>query len=367
MSAQVLHILEKLKAHEFVNAEMGNFAVAEGESIPTAQVINHPHVSLYCVDDARQSAIFVETPPDVDLEAAPFYYAAQYNHALRLFAVPYEEFHQAACDIKMGRVIYVHSVGRCGSTVISKAFGAVDGVRSLSEPDIFTQLHIMRYLDKTRDAEFTHLLTSAIRFFSKDSQILVLKFRAMCIQIGDLLHNIHPEAHNLFLYRNAETWTFSMGVDSIDPQERRAPSTEVPLFRRSMAPLSVEFARKHGREGSRVEFAAMSWLSLMERFLELRAQGIPFFAVRYEDIRDQPKQVLQEVFNYCGLTTADIDATYQVFATDAQEGTGFSRASMQARPRVPFDEADYAQFYAVFRDRPVIQSPDFRVAAYDAN
>src|SRR4051794_26790867 len=102
MSATVLNIVEKVKPFDAVPASLENFVVTEGDSIPAQIVIDNPNVSLYCLDDANQRAIFVETPPGVALAEAPFYYVTQYNHALRLVAVPYERFHQLADGISSG-------------------------------------------------------------------------------------------------------------------------------------------------------------------------------------------------------------------------------------------------------------------------
>jgi hypothetical protein len=301
VGATILTILEKVKDHEVVPAHLDNFVVREAETVPAEIILDDPHISLYCLDDANQRVIFVETPPDIDLLQAPFYYDAQYRHAQRLLAVPYERFHQLADSIMACDLIFLYSTGRCGSTLISQALSTVEGVRSLSEPDIYTQIHLMRYEDKSRDAEYARLLKSCTRLLGRHSPILAIKFRGMCIYVGDLLYEAFPRAKTLFLYRDAETWARSMFLEFLPVEERRAPSSEIPFYRRSIAPLSIPFAARHGREGSRVEFTALMWLSMMEQYLALYAQGVRFLTIRYETIQAQPSCVLTTLFDYWGL------------------------------------------------------------------
>lgn len=359
MRAAVLNIVEKVKPFEVVPAQLENFVVEEVETQPAQIILDHPHISLYCLDDASRRAIFVETPPDVDLLQAPFYYDAQYQHAQRLYALSYEDFHQLAQEVEAANLILIHSIGRCGSTVISQAFSTVAGVRSLSEPDVYTQIHMLRHVDKTRDAEFAQLLQSCTRLLGKGTPTLVIKFRGMCIHIGDLLYQVLPQATNLFLYRHAESWARSMGIAMATLEERRTPSVDVPMYRRAIAPLSIPFAQRHGRESSRVEMTALMWLSMLDSYLKLCDAGMPFLAIRYEDIQMHPKDVLAAIFDYCGLSQADIDTAFTVFAKDSQAGSVLSRASRQERLGAPLDEVDYAQMSAVLQEHPVIQSPDF--------
>ncbi|MEP7291385.1 MAG: hypothetical protein ABI835_06355 [Chloroflexota bacterium] len=358
MTATVLEIVEKIKTHPFGTALPENFVVRRAETLDAQIVLDHPNISLYCLDDLKREAWFVETPPDADLINAPFYYAAQYEHALRIYAVPYAEFHALAASLPAPKVIFVHSTGRCGSTLISKTFNTVPGVRSLSEPDIYLQIYFMRMLDPARDDEYRRLLKSATLFYGSAAKTVVLKFRAMVIQVGDLLCEAFPNATNLFLYRNQESWSRSMGIEATPVATRRDPVQEFPVYRRGMAPLSLPFAAEHGREATPVELTTLSWLSLMERYVALCEIGIPFLALRYEDILAHPKQVLKAAFDYCGLN-GDVDSAYALFATDSQEGTLWSRASRQDWLTEPLEADEVARMRELLAGRAVVRTADF--------
>ncbi len=342
----------------FANAQLANFVVTPGSSLP-AQIVTERSEYQPILHRRRAAAGYFRRNAAGDrLSQAPFYYVAQYDHALRLIALPYAEFHALAADLPDPNLILINSTGRCGSTLISQALNTVDGLLSLSEPDVFTQIHIMRFLDRSRDEEYTRLLTSCVRFYGLRTPMLALKFRSMCVQVGDLLHHAFPDARHLFLYRQAEAWAKSIDLPFIPVEVRRAPIQEFPIYRRSMAPLSIPFAERHGREATENEVRALTWLSLMEQYLALCDLGIPFLALRYEDIVGHPKEVLAAIFDHCGLT-ADLDRAYAVFGRDSQEGTDWSRASRSERPNYPLEAEDYAQMRAVFAENAGIKQPDF--------
>ncbi len=371
MSATVFEIAEKVKDRATGHANLDNFVLDAGIAAPLS-VLDAPNVSLFCLNDDASAAIFVETPPDVEIDGAPFYYQAQYEHALRAIAVPIDEFHRVADAIEVGKLIFVHSTGRCGSTLISQALATVEGVRSLSEPDIYTQIHEMRHFDAhPHDDQITHLLASATRFYARGTPTLALKFRAMCISVGDLLYESFPNATNLFLYRNAETWARSMNLDMRPIEVRRNPLSEenIPPYWRGIATLIDPFMARHGRTPTANEMTALGWLSLMEHYMALYEAGVPFLAARYEDIKTAPKQVVEAILAYCGLD-ADAERIDEVLGRDSQAGTEWSQQSRQQRHNFPLEEADFAQFRATLRERPLIRSADFVVPAtlqVDAN
>ena len=364
MTATVLEITEKTKTFPFATALPENFLTRPAGTVDAQTILDNPYITLYCLDDANQAAWFVETPPEVDLTQAPFYYVAQYDNALRLFAVPYETFHQLADAIPPAKLIFVHSTGRCGSTLISKTLNTVDGVRSLSEPDIYTQILFLRHLDKSRDDLYRRLLRSSTLFYGKGTPMLALKFRAMVIYLGDLLYGEFPDAKQLFLYRNMESWARSMGLETRPVADRRIPLTEFPIHRQAMTPLRTEFVAEYGREANGVEWSALTWLSLMEGYLALCDAGQPFLAIRYEDIQAHPKKVLSAVFEYCGLA-ASVDRAYDVFASDSQEGTLWSRANREERVNIPLEPEERAWQQAVLRERRMVRSADY-IAPYTA-
>src|SRR3712207_7974264 len=54
----------------------------------------------------------------------------------------------------------IYSTGRCGSTLVSRAFNQADSIISLSEPDVYTQIQARRAVDASRDTETSDLVRS---------------------------------------------------------------------------------------------------------------------------------------------------------------------------------------------------------------
>src|SRR5690349_1366224 len=160
MLAQQLIIERKVRDDPFGMASLDHFQYREGEAVDPRLVVEQSTISLYCLDHENQRAIFVETPPDVNLSHAPFYFQTQYDTAQRLIAVPYATLHALARDVHIEptRIIMVYSTGRCGSTLISHALSQADGVYSFAEPDALTQLVSLRAFDGSNDAEVSALI-----------------------------------------------------------------------------------------------------------------------------------------------------------------------------------------------------------------
>lgn len=361
MSARVLHIVDKVAPLEFFPAVPQNFVLRAGESAPADVVLDNPDVSLYCLDDENRQALFVETSAGVNLLDGPFFYLAQYEHAQRLFAVDYETLHRLAdgpADHATNLVL-IYSVGRCGSTLISQALNAVKGVLSYSEADVFTQIAMLRHLDGSRDEEYARLIRSCTRMLGRDGQTVALKFRASGIHLGDLFHRVFPDAHNVFLHRHAERWLESMNA-GFSPN-LPGPEAE-PMFTNfvlAQAPLMTPFITRHGRKPYLAEAYMLNWLSVVDRYLTLRAEGVPFLTLGYEDISAQPKPTLLKLLTYCGLPTEDFERAYEAFSADSQKGTVLSKESRQRKPARALRSKHYAQARAVLAEHATVQTADF--------
>src|SRR6476469_1982946 len=101
MSAQRLIIESKIRDKPFGLASLDHFQYREAEHVDPRIVIEQPTISLYCLDHDNQRAIFVETPSDVDLSEASFYFQTQYEVAQQLIAVSYETLHALAKDVEI--------------------------------------------------------------------------------------------------------------------------------------------------------------------------------------------------------------------------------------------------------------------------
>jgi hypothetical protein len=242
MQASVLHIEEKVRKGDFGFAGLADFRYRQGPSVDARILLEQPKLSLYCLDDERRQAVFVELPPGTDVSQQPFLFRTQYQGAERLLTVPYETLHELAGSLtnRPRRLILMYSVGRAGGTLVSRALNRLDSVLSLDEPDVYNNAVMARPAGGARDEEFARLLHSATLLLFKplrpETDTLFIKFRSCSIEIGDLMYRAFPDAKVMFLYRNAETWARSAGrsiqalVDSHDKEEAEEPDALAELF-----------------------------------------------------------------------------------------------------------------------------------------
>jgi hypothetical protein len=90
MDATVLRIAARRRPAAWTPAAARDFELEEAGTLPAERVLDDATLSVYCVDAERRAILFVRTPPEVDLGHVPFVYAAQYEHATEVVAVPYE-------------------------------------------------------------------------------------------------------------------------------------------------------------------------------------------------------------------------------------------------------------------------------------
>jgi hypothetical protein len=144
---------------------MADFTCQPGEVTDATIVCTDPKISLYCLDDETQRAIFVELPARVDLSTAPFLWQMQYDLAQRLIAVPYATFRLLGKTLPLPEtLVFIHTPGRSGTTLLSHALNCVEGVVSLAEPDVLSQFIHLRRERGESDEDLRGLLDCSVRF-----------------------------------------------------------------------------------------------------------------------------------------------------------------------------------------------------------
>jgi hypothetical protein len=90
MEAITFEIFSKWRERPFAIAYVDDFDLREQGRVPASEILSNRNISLYSLDLEEKRAIFVETPPSVDLSAAPFYFVAQFDHAIRVLTISFE-------------------------------------------------------------------------------------------------------------------------------------------------------------------------------------------------------------------------------------------------------------------------------------
>lgn len=337
MNARIHDIEAKLRELPLAVVGPGDFRTRDAGPVDPAVVLARPDLSLYCLDHAGRRALFVECDDPAAVLRAPFLYQAQYEAARRIVAVPYDALaglveRAPAAD---AAVTLVFSVGRCGSTLLGRAFAAVPGALALSEPDVYSQLIGLRAAGELDDRGLMALLAGCTRLLCAagaraGARAWAIKFRSEVTPIAGALHRALPEARVVYLYREGASWARSAarayGVFAPDM------AGELPGIVRDAAALDPIFAELVARACTRelaLAYLAASWAASLLHCRALQAAGVPLFVLRYEELLADPYDVLGAMFDACGLPRPAEAALAAVLREDAQAGTVLSRESVE--------------------------------------
>ncbi|UCF28949.1 MAG: hypothetical protein JSW42_04535 [Chloroflexota bacterium] len=340
-----------------------DFRLGEIEQVPVEIILENPNVSLYGLDFRNRSAVFVEIPADTNLSHAPFYFNTQFQKAKRVLTIPFETMIKVSKSVTIDddRLIFIYSVGRCGSTLASQIFAQIPGVINISEPFALSQLVIARNTRKAREDELVALLEAAIRLLCKTEAdtAWVVKGQSFVIELGDWLHNIYPYTKNLFLYRHAETWlesglrAFSRGVEETDEEKkirRELLGSLVPAIAQYDAELTL----------SHTGILSLMWLTAMEQYVQYSRMGIEMLAIRYASWLSAPRKTAEAMLEYCGCKPADMTAIYETLNRDSQADSHLSREALQQHNRT-LDELELEELHRHLQKHDFIHEADFEV------
>ncbi|MEZ4605574.1 MAG: sulfotransferase [Deinococcales bacterium] len=335
MQAYELIIDAKVNDYPFDIVSAANFRTHKGDTLDPQIVLDQPNISLYCLDHANKQAIFVKTALEIDLLKEPFYFFAQYEAAESLIAVPYDTLHELAQKVEIDpqRIILLYSTGRCGSTLFSHVLNLNERLISFSEPDVFSQLVMLRTSQQASDGQIRELLHDSLMVMCGNAQQqgferYAFKFRSYVLSLSDLLYQAVPEAKLIFMYRHALTWarSFSRAFGAADDQKLQE---QLSRGFRYMIPGVHHHLTQQGQI-TWPEYLAHMWVSTMQDSRWLLAQGARLACVRYEDLKADPRAVFETSLRHCGLAMPD-GGLELTLATDSQKGTAGAQDKKPAR------------------------------------
>ncbi len=340
-----------------------DFVTEPASEIEPSEVLRDPKFSPYCFDRENDTAIFVEADDPAAVDRAAFYYQAQVEHAIGLVSMPLEVFHRIAEQIPEPPkgLILIHSVGRCGSTLLSKVLEAVPSVHSLSEPDDLTQMIELR--KASSDEWMLKLLSSSVKWRCKPrsgptADHVAIKMRSEVLGLADLIGSSFREAKHFFLYRDAVSWMrtlfrgYPVDRDVYDPELNRKVEESwshtlslVQEYRREEAPMN------------QVQIRILAWITCMEGYLRLVEMGVPIRAARFEDLTLDPIPILEQFLAFCGIDGVDWSVIQEVLGRDSQAGTLYDREERRKQNRELTDDL-VRDIHELIATRPLLRTPD---------
>jgi hypothetical protein len=173
-------------------SQANDFVLETGRTVDRSRIFD-PDVSPYCFDFEQRRLYCVSTP---SMAGATFFYQAQRQSARSVVKVPFDALPEV---VRSPTLIF--SIGRCGSTLLHKAFESA-GARSVSEPDYFTQAAL-----SGRD---NPELRAAIGRATQLLPYSLIKLRAECSNAALLLAGAFLEPKLMFVLRDPAEWAASV-------------------------------------------------------------------------------------------------------------------------------------------------------------
>ncbi len=367
MDALAYTILERPNESPSGLAGIGEFVLQPSGKISAERILMDPTITLFSLDLDERRAVFVETPPDLDLSTVPFLYTTQFEQATCVLTLSFDDMIELAeaVEIDDGRLVFIHSVGRAGSTLASQLFAQVEGAVSLSEPESLTWLVAARYGKKESEAYLKQLLNATICLLCKTPArtVWAIKGRSFWIELGDWLYELFPQARNIFLYRDAESWLGSGMHAYFDelPDTEEELAAGVAELRDWLAPL-VPLLDQYddGYPLSVAGLLVFMWLGVMDRYLALSEAGIEMLPIRFERWQTAPRATAEAMLHYGRVHPADNRALDETLKRDAQAGSKLARSKV-SKHSVSVQPQDLEDLHYYLSRHPVIKTADFLV------
>jgi len=374
MIATNFEIIKKQRANPVNFVDIKDFELRENGQIDAVEILTNERINLYAFDFKGGQAVFVETASPDELSQAPFYYQAQYENAVRVITLPIPAMIGLAQSITVddSKFIFIHSMGRSGSTLASQLFAKISGVINMSEPDTLTLLVIARFMRPEQKDMLKMLLDASIRMLCKTpaQTAWVIKGRSWVIELGDWLNELYPHAKNLYLYREAESWIKSYlgtfvpylgaSMDEIErtPEEHRQFEIETRGWMKLLTPSIARYdADQHL---SLTGLTSLMWLDSMTRYTEFNQAGIAMLAIPYSSWKLDPRRTALSMLEYCGCHPDDLTTIEETLAKDSQAGSAISQDSVKKKtPTAQF--FDPAELNRHLQNHPYIHTADFEV------
>lgn len=164
-------------------------------------------MSVYTYDEDTEMVVLIRG--DLTKDGATFVYQSQRATAREVYVVHHAAYvrgveraltsRNTSSDELLSRTMYLHSTGRCGSTLLSRLLDKSHGVISLAEPDIYSALTLSWRDKKVSDQVLASIsraasLHLAMHLDFENTKLLAIKFRSFVTLAGKLMHESAPKA-----------------------------------------------------------------------------------------------------------------------------------------------------------------------------
>lgn len=368
MNATHFDIVSKRRPDPVGLVDIKDFDLQESGQMDAQEILTNDNITLYALDLEKGQAVFVESVSPDELSQAPFYYQAQYENAARVITLPFETMIGLAQSVTLDdrKLIFIQSMGRCGSTLASKLLAQLPGVLNMSEPDTLTQMVVARFMQPDQQDRVRMLLDACVRMLCKTPArtAWVIKGRSWMIELGDWLHELYPRAKSIYLYREAESWINSnlsafVNVEGKTPEEWRQMEIETRGWMKLLVPSIARY--DPDQHLTATGLTTLMWLDNMERYTTLHQAGIEMLAIPYSSWKVDARRTALAMLDYCGHCPEDLTGIEETLMKDSQAGSAVAQDAVK-RKSSPSGLLDPAEMHHHLQNHAYLKTPDFEVA-----
>ncbi len=308
-----------------------DFTLATDGSGDPERLLSEPGWSPYCYDGTH---VWFVRVTDVDLAAVPFVFMTQFEQADAVARLSPVELISLTDPLPIPQMAMIYSIGRCGTTLANHVLNASPDVWCLSEADTFDQ--VPKFGGDAVTLRALARFHFAIRS-KPDATILGIKYRSQSLFHLNEINAAFPNAHNLFMYRDAVGWgnSFYAFADKLGAKAPYDPAIIGFMWELMVRePVSEAIARHPEFHGNAVEpgtVFALLWQKHLQAFSDARAKGVTITPLRYNELLSQSETAIAEMFRILGVPQIPLDAAMAAFEKDSQEGTIMGRSDAPAR------------------------------------
>jgi hypothetical protein len=331
-------IISKSKDHPARRAMLIDFELDAGEAVASDIVVQQTGWTLYCLDQGKQCAVFVKTSETLDVMRAPFFRMAQYEQAEHVLLMPWEDLHRVAAHAALpANLIFIFNIGRSGTTLVSHMLDKVEGVYSLSEPN--AQLDVVMNRFENGPLVTRQLLESCTRMLCRKAdgsvpEHVAFKLYSQCLFNCADYHAAFPTAKFVFLYRDAIGWGNSVYkmMRGYGMSLTLDAAAFANYWRITSAGYDIRYLEHYVSPQAEVyvpeQLIGASWCLHLETYMQLFNSGVPFLALRYNEIVSQRDHSTTLLLQHCALSSTALDHALAVFAQDSQQGSGIGKDNL---------------------------------------
>jgi len=331
MAATLHEIISRSKFEAAHPAKYSDFVLGPGSPADRRIAVDGGGWFPYCADGRLRKAMFVRTPENVDLSKASFVSLTQFKEACQVLVMSLEDLAELAATVRTPtKIIFVFSIGRCGSTLTAKILDQAVGTWSLSEPDIYAGLALTREEFSSDDVDLVISAGTRLLFAPasvKDYSTLSVKLRSQSLFQALDFHRWFPSAKFLFLYRDPDSWAksyyhfmHSLGrAPVLNADEQRF--IWMMLSGNADSAYLNSYLRFPQDSRGLYELLAPTWMLHLEAYKDCLEAGIPFHAVRYESYKLDMMAATKDILAHCDVQISDDRGLLSVFERHSQSGT----------------------------------------------